>query len=114
MSPCFYADCLDSSLTLENVITVIATVKLELVNCILGIPPSIIKEIHQQSSTTVQKREKLICYFLDYSAYASWSDLASNLYYMGHHEALQQLLAARFIEKAPGLCVYNIAIPVSA
>ena len=84
-----------------------ATVKLEddhLGNWILDVPPSKCNEIHQQSSTAAQERERLICYFLNYSEYASWSYLAGRLYYREHHKALSA--ARRFIDRAPGKRVF--------
>ena len=60
----------DPSLTLENVSTMTATVKLEddeLGREILNVPYSKLDEINQQSSTAAQKREGLIRYFLNYS-----------------------------------------------
>ena len=98
----------DLSLTLENVSTVTATMKLEdgeLGNWILDVPFSICEKIHQQSSTATQEREGLIHYFINYSEYASWRYLAGKLYYREHHEALSA--ARRFIKRAPGRqCVY--------
>ena len=95
----------DPSLTHKNVSTVTATVKLknhELGMRILDVPFSKRDEIHQLSSTTYQERERLICYFINYSEYASWSDLAGRLYYREHHEALSAV--KRFIKRTIGKC----------
>ena len=85
-----------------------AAVKLEnydLGGEILDVPYLKCDEIHLQSSTDAQEREGLIHYFLNYSQYASWSGLASRLYYWENHEALSA--ARRFIKRAPGRCVYT-------
>ena len=72
----------------------------ELGNWILGVPRTICKKIHEQSSTTAQEREELIHYYLSYSPYASWSHLAGWLFYKQHHNALSA--AKKFIKAEPG------------
>lgn len=94
----------DLSLTHENVSTVLATVvELDKLRGTLAIPSSKLKEIQLQSSTTVQERDGLIDYFIKYTEYASWSDLANRLYQGGHHKAVAA--AKRFIKQAPGKCM---------
>ena len=70
----------------------------------LNIPRNKWEELQQQSSTTAEYRERLIDYFLKYSEYASWSDLAGLFYYKKQHEAVAA--ARRFIKGTPGKCVY--------
>ena len=55
---------------------------------VLDVPLSKQKEFQQQSSTTVEYRNKVIDYFLKYSQLASWCDVSSRLYRWEHHEAL--------------------------
>ena len=55
---------------------------------VLEVPVSKREEFQQQSSTTVEYRNKVIDYFLKYSYLVSWSDVSSRLYYREHHEAL--------------------------
>ena len=104
----------DPTLTHANVSTVTATVPLgeidlsnggELGELVLSLPVSKCMEIHQQSSTTAEERERLIHYYLNYSPYASWSHLASRLYCGQHHDALSA--ARTFIKTEPGelMCV---------
>ena len=84
-----------------------AAVKLEkheLCCIVLRIPDAKCNKICCESTTAAQKREGLIYHFLNYSEYASWSDLASKLYYREHHEALSA--ARRFIDRAPGKRVF--------
>ena len=99
----------DPTLSLENISTVTATVTIgevdfldggELGGCVLLVPGSKCVEIHCQSSTDAEERETLIRYYLNYSPYASWSDLAGTLYHGQHHEALSA--ARKFIKTEPG------------
>ena len=98
----------DPTLTHANISTVTATVPLEdneLGNWILRVPERKCKEIHQQSSTAAEEREKLILHYLNYAEYASWSDLADSLYFRQHHDALSAV--RRFIKTEPGefMCI---------
>ena len=54
----------------------------------------------EQSSTTVEYRNKVVDYFLKYSPYASWSDVSSRLYKWERHEALAA--AREFINGTSG------------
>ena len=102
----------DPTLTLENISTVTATVPLEvdeLGGVVLFVPDSKREEILWQSSTAAEVREKLIRYYLNYSEYANWGDLAGRLYYRQHHDALSA--ARRFIKIEPGEFVYNNVNP---
>ena len=85
-----------------------ATVPLEgdeLGGRILLVPVRERDEIRQQSSTASEERERLISYYLNYSEYASWGDLAGRLYRGQHHDALSA--ARRFIKTEPGEFVCN-------
>ena len=98
----------DPTLTYANISTVTATVPLEddeLGHWALCVPESKYKEIHQQSSSATQERERLIHYYLNYSPYASWSHLAGRLYRRQHHDALSVI--TKFIRREPGkfICV---------
>jgi hypothetical protein len=98
----------DPTLTHENISTVTATVPLEggeLGERILLVPESKHKEIHWQSSTAAEERERLIHYYLNYSEYASWGHLAGRLYHRQHHDALSA--ARRFTKTEPGESVCN-------
>jgi hypothetical protein len=98
----------DPTLTHENISTVTATVPLEddeLGRSVLRAPESKCQEIHWQSSTAVEERERLIHYYLNYSEYASWGHLAGRLYHRQHHDALSA--ARRFIKTEPGEFVCN-------
>ena len=98
----------DPTLTLENISTVTATVPLKgdkLGGSVLLVPRSKCEEIRRQSSTAAEEREKLISYYLNYSEYASWGDLAGRLYREQHHDALSA--ARRFIKTEPGEFVCN-------
>ena len=99
----------DPTLTHANISTVTATVPLEdneLGDWVLGVPESKCEEIHEQSSTAAEERERLIHYYLNYSEYASWSHLTGSLYSRQHHDALSA--ARRFIKTEPGefMCNY--------
>ena len=98
----------DPTLTHANISTVTATVTLqgdELGSEILLVPRSKRKEIHQQSSSAAEERATLIHYYLNYSEYASWSDLAGRLYCRQHRDALSA--ARRFIKTEPGEFMCN-------
>ena len=88
MSP-YYSD---PSLTLENVTKATATVNEGTLGGILLLPHS--KRI---------EKSKMIEYFIKYSPYASWSLLATRLYYEEEHEALSA--ARKFIKGTVGKCV---------
>ena len=98
----------DPTLSLENTSTVTATVPIgevdflggELGGHVLGVPESKCVEIHRQSSTDAEERETLICYYLNYSPYTSWSHLAGKLYRRQYLEALSA--ARKFIKTEPG------------
>ena len=108
--PCVYSlfFSTDPTLTHANISTVTATVTLqgdELGDQVLLVPWTKCKEIHQQSSSAAEERARLIHYYLNYSAYASWSHLAGRLYSRQHHDALS--VARRFIKTEPGefMCI---------
>ena len=100
---------IDPTLSLENISAVTATVPIgefDFLSCgqlggsVLIIPGSKCREIHHQSSTDAEERERLIHYYLNYSPYASWSRLAGRLYHEQHLEALSA--AKKFIRTEPG------------
>ena len=99
----------DPTLTHANISTVTATVPLQdnkLGSEILLVPQSKCKEIDQQSSSAVEERARLIHYYLNYSEYASWSDLAGNLYCSQYHDSLSA--ARRFIKTEPGEIMVHV------
>ena len=117
----------DPTLTHANISTVTATVPLErdelgvmvlgvmvLGVMVLGVPTSKCREIHQQSSSTAEERERLIHYYLNYSPYASWSHLAGSLYLEQHHDALSAM--RKFIKREPGefMCVITMYVCMPA
>ena len=98
----------DPTLTLENISAVTATVPLEdreLGEKVLLVPRSECEEIRRQSSTAAEERERLIRYYLNYSPYANWGDLAGRLYRGQYHDALSA--ARRFIKTEPGEFMCN-------
>ena len=107
----------DPTLTHANISTVTATVPLEhdeLGSRVLLVPESKRKEIHQQSSSAVEERERLIHYYLNYSPYASWSHLAGRLYCGQYHDALSA--TKKFIKREPGefMCVITMYVCMPA
>ena len=99
---------IDPTLTHVNISTVTATVPLEddeLGWMVLRVPDSKYKEIHQQSSTATEERERLIHYYLNTSPFTSWNHLAGRLYHGQHHDALSAV--RRFIKTEPGefMCI---------
>ena len=103
----------DPTLTHANISTVTATVPLErdeLGSWVLIVPETKCTEIHQQSSSAVEERERLIHYYLNYSPYASWSHLAGRLYHGQHHDALSA--TRKFIKREPGefVCVITMYV----
>ena len=100
----------DPTLTHANISTVTATVPLEhneLGQRVLEVrvPGTKYKEIHQQSSTAAEERDRLIHCYLNNSPYASWSHLAGRLYHRQHHDALSAVRG--FIKTEPGefMCI---------
>lgn len=68
-------------MTGENISEVMSTVQDDQLEYVFRGPRIKNYELHQQSSTTANCRERLIAYFLKYSPMAtSWSDVAGLLY----------------------------------
>ncbi len=72
----------------------------------LRVPDSICKEIREKTSTSAGYRERVIEYAIQYSPFATWGDLAGELYYEECREALAA--ARRFIKRTPGKCMYTL------
>ena len=85
---------------------VIATVKDDQLGYCLRVPSSKCDEIREKISTSAEYREGLINYVIQYSPYATWSDLSGRLYYNECPEAVAA--ARRFIKRTPGKCVYTL------
>ncbi len=95
----------DPTFTAENVSTVLATVvDVKKLRQALSVPSRKMREIQQQSSTVAHQREALIIYHIKFTEYASWTDLATNLYNDGHHDAVAT--AKTFIKQTPGKYMY--------
>ena len=73
----------------------------KLADC-LRVPSTKRREIRETTSTSAEYREGLINYFIQYSPYATWSDLCGKLYYNEHPEAVAA--ARKFIKRTPGKC----------
>ena len=87
-------------MTSENISKVVATLGDDKLGDVLDMPGSKGKEFRQQSSTTADYRQRLIDYFIKYSPWASWSDLASRLY---TYDQFSLVEAARpFSTQTPG------------
>ena len=72
----------------------------------LNVPYSKQDKIREKTSTSAEYREGLINYFIQYSPYATWSDLSGELY---DYECPEAVAAARrFIKRTPGKCVYTL------
>ena len=92
-------------MTSDNISKVVATVGEDDLGAVLNVPGSKREEFRQQSSTTADYRQRLIEYFIKYSQWASWSDLASWLY---HYDQPAAVEAARaFITQTPGKCYHH-------
>ena len=88
-------------MTSDNISKVVATLgENELRQFVLNVPGSKREEFQQQSSTTADYRQRLIDYFIKYSPWASWSDLASRLYAYGTPLSVEA--ARAFITQTPG------------
>jgi hypothetical protein len=91
---------LEPTMTSDNISKVVATLGEDELGGVLNVPESKMKEFRQQSSTTADYRQRLIDYFIKYSPWAGWSDLASRLY---RYEQPAAVEAARaFITQTPG------------
>ncbi len=96
----------DPTFTVGNVSTVLATVvDVEELRNTLSVPEGKLEEIQQQSSTVAQQRKALINYFIKFTEYASWTDLAISLCHNGHNEAMAT--AKTFIKRTPGKYVQH-------
>jgi hypothetical protein len=87
-------------MTSDNISKVVATVGEDELGDVLYVPWSKSEEFRQQSSTTADYRQRLIDYFIKYSPWAGWSDLASWLYYYEQPAAVEA--ARAFIIQTPG------------
>ena len=87
-------------MTSDNISKVVATLEEDELGRVLDVPVSKIEEFQQQSSTTADYRQRLIDYFVKYSPWASWSDLASRLYSLGTPSSVEA--ARAFITQTPG------------
>ena len=76
----------------------------------LLVPERKLREMQRQNSTVTQVREGLINYFIKYSEYASWTDLANHLYRYEHHKAMAT--AKAFIKQTPGKYIHVVACAV--
>ena len=85
---------------------VTATLKDDQLEGCLLVPSSPKDEIREKTSTSAEYREGLINYVIQYSPYATWSDLSGRLYYNECPEAVAA--ARRFIKRTPGKCVYTL------
>ena len=93
-------------MTSDNISKVVATVGDDKLGDVLEVPRSKRKEFRQQSSTTADYRQRLIDYFIKYSPWATWSDLASRLYAYGTPSAVEA--ARAFITQTPGKTFYVV------
>ena len=87
-------------MTSDNISKVVATVVDDKLGDVLNVAMSKTEEFKQRSSTTADYRKRLIEYFIKYSPWASWSDLAGRLYYYDQPEAVAA--ARTFITQTPG------------
>ena len=87
-------------MTSDNISEVVATVGDDKLGGVLYMAESKREEFKQRSSTTAEYRERLIEYFIKYSPWASWSDLAGRLYLYDQPEAVAA--ARTFITQTPG------------
>ena len=76
----------------------------ELANNILLVPSFLRGKIRGKISTSADFRKGVIEYYIQYSPYATWAELAGLLYYWEYGEAL--VAARRFIKRTTGKCVY--------
>ena len=101
---------LDHSFTRQNISMVTATIKDDQLGYCLDVPSSKQREIREKTSTPAEYREGLINYFIQYSPYATWSDLSGRLYYNKYPEAVAA--ARRFIRRTPGKYEYTLGCNV--
>ena len=95
-------------MTSENISKVVATVGEDDVGKGLGVPRGKREEFQQQSSTTADYRQRLIDYFIKYSHWATWSDLASRLCHWGTPSAVEA--AKAFITQTPGKTIFVVIV----
>ena len=87
-------------MTNDNISKVVATVGENELGAVLNVAMSKMEEFRQQSSTTADYRQRLINYFIKYSPWASWSELAGWLYLYDQPKAVGE--ARAFITQTPG------------
>ena len=87
-------------MTSENISKVVTTVGEDELGKVFVVLKSKREEFRQQSSTTADYRQRLINYFMKYSPWADWSELANWLYYYDQPAAVEA--ARAFITQTPG------------
>ena len=90
-------------MTSDNISKVVTTLGEDELGDVLDVPESKREEFRQQSSTTADYRLRLINYFIKYSPWPGWSDLASRLY--GYEQPAAVEAARAFITQTPGKTV---------
>jgi hypothetical protein len=71
---------LEPTMTSDDISKVVATLGEDKLGGVLDVPETKREEFRRQSSTTADYRQRLVDYFIKYSPWADWSDLASWLY----------------------------------
>ena len=89
----------DPNLNVKTLMSLLSTVSVDRLKECLQIPDSKRREIQQKSKTEEDK--KLIQWYLDYSPFADFTDLAGELYYLEETSALDQV--KRYVQTVPGM-----------
>ena len=97
----------DPNLNVKTLMSLLSTVSVDRLKQCLQIPLSERMEIHQKSKTQGDQRPSLVQWYLDYSPFADFTDLAGRLYYWEETSALDQV--KRYVQTVPGMR-YNVCI----
>ena len=97
----------DPNLNAKTLMSLLSTISVDSLGYCLLIPPGKRTEIQEKSKTEGYQRQTLIQWYLDYSPFADFTDLAGMLYSLKETSALDQV--KRYVQTVPGMS-YNVCI----
>ena len=99
----------DPNLNVKTMMSLLSTVRVDSLDNCLQIPLRKCSEIQQKSKAEGYQRQTLVQWYLDYSPFADFTDLAGMLYYNEETSALDQV--KRYVQTVPGMsyvCISSV------
>ena len=91
----------DPNLNVNTLMSLLSTLSVTILEYCLQIPDKKRKEIKRQCRTEGDRREKLVRWYLDFSPFADFNDLAGELYFYEKTSILEQLKG--YVQREPGM-----------